>query len=239
MLTQSRVLDYIRTNLGVPFTFCELSDEQILEYVINFTRHEWSAYFPQKKRIPLDLATAIGPPNIQNEFYLEEPDGLEILNVVNVYFPSANLLVHGHQPLGPLSHGDIREWALSTTMAMDLKQFSSFDYTFEFTHPNLLRISPIPTIGNSIVTVEYERIQPEDLSGIPNEFQILFSEMALADIMIYLGRIRKKYADGNLTTPFGTIPINAEIFDEGKEKKREIIDKLTAGSMMNVIIAVG
>ena len=189
--------------------------------------------------MPLNLGTATTPPNIPNEFYLEEKDGLEILNVIEVYFPTSNLLVHGHQPLGPLSHGGIRDWALSTSMAMDLKQFSSFDYTFEFTHPNLIRISPLPTLSNSVVTIEYERIQPNDFSGIPNEFQILFSELALADTMIYLGRIRKKYADGNLTTPFGTIPINAEIFDEGKEKKREIIEKLIAGSLMNVSISIG
>jgi hypothetical protein len=239
MLSQDRVLEYVKTNLGHPFTFIELTDEQIMNYITTFTLREWSQYFPQKVKISLNLSTAITPPNIPNEFYLEEKDGLEILNVVNVIFPSSNLLVHGHQPLGPLSHGDIREWALSTAMAMDLKQFSSFDYTFEFTHPNLLRISPIPTLGNSIVTVEYERIQPEDLSGIPNEFQVLFSEMALADTMIYLGRIRKKYGDGNLTTPFGTIPINAEIFDEGKDKKREITEKLIAGSLMNVSIAIG
>ena len=72
----------------------------------------------------------------------------------------------------------------------------------------------------------YERLQPPDFRKIPTAHHRLFLDLCLADIMIILGRIRKKYSGGNLRTPFGEIPLEAEIFEEGKEKKREILERL-------------
>jgi hypothetical protein len=237
MLNESRVLNYIKSHLGFPFQFLEKTDEEIMQYVQEYTIREWSEYNPQPDRILMLDVTAerTKVPGKQNEYYLEEPEGLEIFNVVDVYYNMSDLLVHGHMPLGPLSYGDLANWALATQMAVDLKQFSSFDKSFIFKHPNVLRISPVFSLASEKwVAVQYERMQPKDFSGIPNEFQILFCDFALADIMIMLGRVRKRYTD--LKTPFGDIPVSAEIFDEGTTKKKEILDRLIAGTLTNVIL---
>jgi hypothetical protein len=89
------------------------------------------------------------------------------------------------------------------------------------------------------ITVEYERIQSEDFSEIPNDIQVLFEELALADIMIVLGRIRKKYGGGNLKTPFGEIPLESDIFEEGNSKKEKVIEKLERLFIPNVRIVHG
>jgi hypothetical protein len=237
MLNESRVLRYIKDNLGFPFQVLEKTDEEIIQYVQEYTIREWSEYIPEPGKIlVLDIALdRTKVPGKQNEFYLEEPQGLEIIDVVDVYYNMSDLLIHGHMPIGPLSHGDLAGWALSTQMAVDLKQFSSFDKTFIFRHPNVLRISPVFAVGSEKwVGVEYERMQPKDFSGIPNEFQTLFCEFALADIMIQLGRIRRRYSD--LKTPFGDIPISPEIFDEGSTKKKDILDRLINGTLTNVVL---
>ena len=237
MLNEFRVLNYIKSNLGFPFQVLEKTDTEIVQYVQEFTIREFSEYVPQPGMIlVLDVtSTHTKVPGKANEFYLEEPQGLEILNIVDIYFGASDYLIHGHMPLGPLDHFSLREWALSTQMAVDLKQFSSFDKTFEFKHPNIVRISPVFAVGSEkYITVEYERIQPKDFSGIPNELQIFFCEFALSDIMIMLGRIRKRYSD--LKTPFGDIPISAEIFDEGTSKKKELLDRLIIGTQTNVIL---
>ena len=88
------------------------------------------------------------------------------------------------------------------------------------------------------VTIEYERQQPVDLSGIPNDLQDYFKRLALADIMIVIGRIRKRYG-GNMRTPFGDIPLEDSIFDEGKEMKRDIIETLERLYIPNVRIDHG
>lgn len=240
MLNPTRVLRYIKDNLAFPFNFIEIEDDKIMEYVTNYTLREFSYYIPQVQRMGLNITLDKNKvPGRSNEYYLYEPEGYEILNVVDVYFDEGNLILHGHPPLGPLSYGEIKEWALAVTTSMSTKMFSSWDYTHEFIHPNRLRISPVVTNSGPYVTVEYERIQPPDFRGVPNEFQVLFCELALADIMMLLGRIRKKYGDGTLRTPFGEIPLSSEVGDEGKDKKREIIEKLTAGAIPNVIIDHG
>lgn len=239
MLNATRVLKYVKSHLGFPFQQLELEDTEILEQIKDFTLREFSMYIPEKKKINLDVTSSIYQvPGRQNEFYLQDPQNLEILTVVEIYFDQSRWMFHGHQPWGVFSHGELDDWALSQIKAADQMMFSSFDYTFEFRHPNIVRISPIPGDASTVI-VEYERQQPEDFRGIPNEFQVLFCELALADIMIVLGRIRKKYGDGTLRTPFGEIPLSAEILEEGKEKKREIIEKLTTGTYPNILIDHG
>lgn len=240
MLNQSRVLDYVKRNLGFPFMHVEWSDEEILEYIDEHSLKDFSYYFPEEKRMNLNLQLEANQvPGRSNEYYLNEPQGLEILNVVDVYYSEGASILLGHPPIGPVSHGELREWALSVETSMTTKLFSDYDYTLEFIHPNKLRLSPIP-VNETNVAVAYERIQNSDLSGIPNEFQRLFEEFALADIMIALGRIRKRYGGGNLRTPFGEVPLESEIYEEGKEKRRELIDKFEAKHMiMNVRISHG
>ncbi len=228
MLNQTEVLRYVKDNLAFPFHTIEWDDEKILEFIDENTRKEFSYYIPQVNQfVPVntDLATN-KVPGSQNRFYIVEPCGLEIYNVVEMYMNGSNYYIHGHPPLGALSHGEVQNWAAAVELSMTTKQFSSFDYTFEFTHPNIIRISPsgVGTLGT--VILEYEREQPSDLSGVPNDLHMDFKKLALADVMIAIGRIRKRYGGGNLRTPFGEIPLESDIFDEGKELKRDQIEKL-------------
>lgn len=239
MLNQSRVLKYVKDHLAFDFNFIEKTDDEIIEHIAEYTVREFSLYFPQKKKLNLPLNIESNRvPGRANEFYLEEPEGIEILNVVDIYFPMGDWLLFGHPPLGPMSQGELRQWALDVEVAGMVKQFSSYDKTFQFSHPNIVRISPVPNNCDSC-TVEYERMQPADLSGIPNDLQMTFCELALADIMILIGRIRKRYGDGVMRTPFGEIPLGSDIFEEGKEKKREVLELLKAGPMMNIIFDRG
>ena len=241
MLSQTDVLEYIKDNLGWPFMFLELDDDKIIDYFTKHSRKTFSYYHPQKKTMALNTSTeSLQVADKANEYYLTEPDGIEILNVVDVYTSSGDLYLFGHPPLGVFSHMELREWALQVEMAMQTKMFSTYDYTYEFKHPNILRIAPVTAAGGlGTITVEYERMQPEDLSGIPNDLQKYFKDLALADILIVIGRIRKRYGGGNLRTPFGEIPLEADVYDEGKELKRETIEMLERLYIPNVRIDHG
>lgn len=239
MLNHDRVLNYVKSGLGFPFQQLELEDTEIIDHFTTYTLREFSMYIPEVKRLYLNLLSEVTQvPGRQNEYYLEDPQGIEILSIVDIYYDESDYIFHGHPPLGVWTHMELREWSLATLMSSDTKMYSTYDKTFEFIHPNMVRISPVPS-NVHYCTVEYERMQPVDLRGIPNEFQVLFCDMALADIMQLLGRIRKKYGDGTLRTPFGEIPLNADIYEEGKEKKREIIEKLTVGTYPNIVIDHG
>jgi len=234
MLSVNDVLDFVKSNLGFPFMHLELEDDDIIDYIQKNTVKEYSYYVPQVMKVPLNTnLEAAKVPGIGNEYYIWEPQGLEILNVIEIYMSASELYFMGHPPMGPMSMGEIGEWALSVSNSMMVKMFSSYDYTFEFKHPNVVRISPASTTNLGTVIVEYERQQPPDLSGIPNDLQSYFKDLALADIMIVLGRIRKRYG-GNMRTPFGEIPLESEIFDEGKELKSKTIEVLERLYVPNV-----
>ena len=240
MLTQSEVVSYIKTNLGWPFMHLELEDDKIIEYVTTNTLKEFTYYVPQVWKVSVNLESNINKvDSIQNEFYIHDPQGLEILNVVDIYMTSGELMLHGHPPLGPMSSGELKEWALNVHNSMTVKMFSSFDYTFEFRHPNIVRISPTPRTNTGSIIIEYEREQPKDLSGVPNDLHEYYKKLALADIMIVLGRIRKRYGGGSLRTPWGEIPLEAEIFEEGKEMKREVLETLERLYIPNIRIDHG
>ena len=234
MLTQTRVLNYVKDNLGFSFMVVELTDTQIIDYFTTYSLRTFSQYFPDLNRINMNpLLEANQVSGRGNEYYINDPEGLEILNVKNIYFDASDLYANCHPPIGPFSMGELKQWALDVHNAGMLKMFGNYDRTFEFMHPNKVRISPVPNNIRAI-TVEYERIHRDDLGTIPNEFQTIFCDLCMADIMMVIGRIRKRYGDGNLRTPFGEIPLGADIFDEGKELKRELIEKLHTGSHYNI-----
>jgi hypothetical protein len=239
MLNTTKVLKYVKTNLGFPFQTIEITDDDILEYIQDYTIEEFSKYIPDVNKISFDLTAVSRVSGSLNEYLIEEEDGLEILSVKNVYFNCGGLLTVGHPIMGAFNQRDLREFVLNVETSMMVYQSSMFMYTYEFKHPNIIRISPTNFGTEGSIILEYERVHPSDLSTIPNEHQLIFEQMCLADIMIVLGRIRKKYGDGVLKTPFGEIPLNSQIYEEGIEKKREIIEKLQQLTYPNVTIAFG
>lgn len=238
MLNPARVLNYVKSHLGFPYTLVELDDEKIMEHIVEFSLKEFSHYFPDVNTIGYNPNVPVNKvPGKSNEFYITDPQNLEILNIVNIYWPQGDLIMHGHPPIGPLSLGELASWALNVEVAGWIKQFSSFDHTFEFKHPNIVRITGMS--NQDYFAVEYERTHPHDFSKIPNDIQMWFLDLALADIMIILGRIRKKYSEGGgIKTPFGDIPLQADILDEGKELKKDVLEKMSTGSLPNVILAI-
>jgi len=240
MLSKTKVLSYVKDNLAFPSQFIELTDDKILDYISKYTLVEFSRYFPYVKKLGINLQLASNKlEDKANEYYIFEPENLEILNIKEIYFPISSLLIHGHPIMGPLTFGQLREWALNAEVANMLKQFSSWDFTWAFKHPNTFRVSPVPD-NMDWITVEYETVQPVDLRGIPNEFQTLFCRFALSDIMVLIGRIRRKYGAGNLRTPFGEIPLSGdEMFQEGTEMRREIMEQMESHAIPNVTVAFG
>lgn len=240
MLNDSKVLNYVKRNLGFPFMQLEWSDEDILEYIKLDTIRDWSYYIPDVKKVPVNLQLESNKvPGRINEFYINEPEGREILNVVDLYFDQSELYALGHPPFGIFSYNELPDFALRVTESISTKMFSSWDHTFEFQHPNIIRISPYPFNEMKQVTVEYERMTSDDFSEIPNDLHKYFLDLALADVMIALGRIRKKYGGGNLRTPFGEIPLDSDIYDEGKTLRSEVVEKLERLFIPNIRIDHG
>ena len=239
MLNDNLVLDYIKENLAFPFQKLEIDDIKILDYTKRFTLRKFSYYVPDKERISVDLTLDINKvPSRKNEYYLRDPEGIDIMNIIDLIPMKGDYLMTGHPIMGGHGVPSMREWALQTNNSMNVRAFSEMNKTWEFMPPNMFRIT------NQIFTwhrctVEYERLQPEDFRKIPADLHMLFMDYALASMMENIGRIRKKYAQGNLRTPFGDIPIGDEIFDEGQTKKQEIEQRMETLFTPNINVVFG
>lgn len=241
MLNDSYVLSYIKDNLAFPFQKIELDDEKILQYVKDHVIRLFSHYVPDKVKLSLNLTSENNKvPNMANEYFLRDPEGLDILGIVEIIGDGSDYFVMGHPYWGVLNGGpQLRDWALSTETSMMGMQHSSLLKTWEFYPPNRFRYSAGCLLSTGNVTIEYERLQPLDFRKIPTAHHMTFLELTLAEIMIVIGRIRQKYGSGNLRTPFGEIPLGAEILDEGRDKKREIIERLDRMFLPDVSIEIG
>jgi len=226
MLNDNLVLDYIKENLSFPFQKLEIDDDKILDYTKKFTLRKFSYYVPDKNKISLNMNLEINKvPSRTNEFYIRDPEGIDIMNVIEVIPMQGDYLMTGHPIMGGFGIPSIREWALNVNNAMTVRTFSDQDKTWEYQPPNIIRITN-RVFAWDRCTVEYERLQPVDFRKIPTDLHMLFLDYALACMMVNIGRIRKKYAQGNLRTPFGEIPIGDEIFDEGQTNKQEIEQRM-------------
>ena len=215
---------------------------------MNFQFKNWKAFRDQLKSQDIKIATfdfvyekcefKIIYPMEQNAFYIYEPDNLEILGIVDIAYPMGSYLFFGHPYMGVMSGLQLPNFILQTEIARWGRKYSIWDFKFEFESPNIFRIRPVPGDMEYIILI-YERVQPPDFSKIPNEFQRLFLDLCLADIMMLIGRIRKRYGDGNLKTPFGEIPIGAEIFEEGKELKEKLMEKMENTQIPNIRVSLG
>jgi len=240
MLNDNLVLDFIKENLAFPFQKLEIDDDKILDYTKRFTLRKFSYYVPDKNKISLNMILPVNKvPSTTNEFYVRDPEGIDIMNVIEVVPMQGDYLLSGH-PFSGMAQDMIsmRDWALNVSNAMTARTFSNLDKTWEFEPPNIIRISN-DVYAWQRCTIIYERLQPTDFRKIPTDLHMLFMEYALACMMENIGRIRKKYSQGTLRTPFGEIPLGDEIFEEGQQKKQDIEQRMETLFTPNISVVFG
>lgn len=237
MLNETKVLYYIKENLGFPHVDIEKSDEQLMMYVKMFSLSEFSNYVPDvfEWRLLTDRPK-IKVEGTNNMFYILDPDGCDILNVVAVIPAEAESFYYGYPYMSYQGSFDgVADMLLQIDQAETLQQFSRGDQSFDYFPPNKIRIFP-SFMNSQKYVVRYERVHPEHFMTIPQEYSIDFLNLALADAMMNCGTVRSKYS--NITTPFGEIPLNTTLKDQGSELKQRTIEKLKS-LPPNLLVYVG
>lgn len=241
MLNWNQVLNYTKARLSLPSTFIENTDDEMKNYIINTALREFSQYFPDTSRATIITSN----PNYKvdgksNQFYFFDEEGLDIISIVECYFPLDNTLWSGHPAFGPVSMETMKWWALDVFTSKMFAKFSDFNKSYHHIYPNIIEIFDANNLGFSEnIVVEYERMQPHDLSKIPVAMSMDFMNLALGHVMLKLGSLRSHYGDGRVVSPFGEIPLNGEAMkQEGKELIREVVDKLIEGQQPSVWIDI-
>jgi hypothetical protein len=222
MLTWNNVIKYIKQRLSFPTGFFELKDEELIEYLTENALTEFSNYFPNVNRVVIDTRDPnVKHPSLKNCYLIRDPDNLDIFDIKECYFPMNELAYTGHPLIPPSSLEGMKNWSIGVFTSRFLAPFSILSRTYKFITPNIIELTGETTPDYFVV--EYERMQPPDLSGIPLIYQQEFKDFCLAHAKILLGERRSLYDNGKLTTPFGDIPIKgSELKEEGLSEREKL-----------------
>jgi len=224
MLDESTVLDYVKTQLVVPYMPLEINDEQIISIVRTTTLITFSRYVPDINEVTVNPSDPTYQTEHSNIYRILDPDGLPIIDVVAIYMDMNGQYIAGH-PLYGLLSGDyhsVIEYIEQTNQANTVFMFSQYRVTIEYIKPNLLRVTPNERYK---FLVKYEREHKSDFSTIPNEFKMHFLKLAYADVARYIAKIRSQFREVN--TPFGTIELNPDsLIEEANQIYDQVLEEI-------------
>jgi hypothetical protein len=224
MLDWNKILRYVKGRCSLPSGYIEKNDEEIKEWILENSLETFSRYYPDVTTTGIDVGK---PEHIYYKrdkcYLIKDEEDLPIYGIKECYFPSQNHFIEGHPTTGVWQFSDMKWWSLETFKSRFFHKYSRFNYTYDFIHPNIVRIPTNMQPQNFVV--EYERRHPEDLRTIPAAHENIFKDLALADIKLLIGEIRMQYSE--IQTPIGTIPINGQaIYDQGERLKENLIQKI-------------
>lgn len=213
--------DYIKLNLGASINALEFNDEEIIRIITNHTLPDFSRYDPLIRYYLMEYETNIvnTEPTLQYKFIDFD---YKITKINNVIHRSS---IHEMNQFFSYSQtaGDVTEFLMAKNL-LDMSQIALAPHTWRYFPPDILEITKsLDSYSSSVARdfiVEVGCVH-QNLNNIDADKYTYLKDYALADIMIYLGRIRTKFK--NFSTPFGQVELTAEEFvQEGTQLKNEV-----------------
>lgn len=224
MLTDNTVLEYIKINLGYPFTEIEILDKDIIyrlkEYLL---KRYFSIYVPIYKYFLVNRNNIELQTNIPNRFKIIDPDNAGILTVFDIISDNEIIKSLGIMGSQGVAYSDLPNWYSMMYSKGTQMLTTNWYQTFEFIHPYYIEVRPRATLPlQFLVCYEAQHICFET---IPAYREPLFLDLALAFIKMNIAEIRSKYQ--SIETQFGEIRLNWDtIKADGKELWENTITKL-------------
>ena len=216
------LIDFIKLNLGASVNSLEFSDTEMIGIIQDHVLPEFSRYVPYIKYYILYENDAIQ----RYPFYVYEftYNTHKILRV-NSLIKKPNLLDLSQYYNMQQTSGDVTDYLLSMNVVQMASDIVAPD-TWKFKAPNRLELITGATnygISKDFV-VELECVHKDPSTIDPDQYRLL-KNLALSEIMIYLGRIRTKFQTFN--TPQAQVDILAgEMLQEGQQLKEKTLQDL-------------
>lgn len=227
------LLEYIKLNLGATVNQFEFTDEEMIDIIKEHVLPEFSRYVPY---IKYHLLYENGPELIQKyPFYV-----YRFLNIthkilrIHKLIRKPNLLDLSQYYNIQQNGGDITNYLITMNTVQMANDVIPPD-TWRFISPDKMElIKGANNYGVSMdFIVELECVHNDPSTIDPDQYRLL-KDFALANIMIYIGRIRTKFSQFN--TPQAQVEVLAsELLQEGqqlKEKIQQELDDLTPDHML-------
>ena len=209
----------------------EISDAEILEYLINNTLPEFSVYIPRFYRVIIDTNNCVDEFQGIFEIPIPENEKFEIIDIYD-WYPSfgSRGAYNGGYPGGVIGAALGTWFSDATNTAPPV--YPIFDKNSGNRVIFNTRLSELYSYLPATLVLKVTHTSPQT---IPTEiYYRFFKPFCYADVLILLGNIRSKFQQ--LSTPVGQILTNAEqLKSEGLQRKREIIESLKRINVSNLI----
>lgn len=221
--TWNNILNYIKRNLGAKLNLIELTDDEIIDglredvlpYFSQFTPRKKFTIITEKDKFKLD--TSKGQPRYAYRLDTDEP----VIDILDVYYCDTSIVSYDLSTLVYDSYSAM-DLVIQNTM-MDYIRSMGTRQTWEWIPPDMLIFDKELIRGKAVVVYNVAHTKLEEM--LPDLYQILFKPLCLANVKIWLARLRSKYE--TMGGPFGQINMNwSELEQQGLNEKQEIENKL-------------
>ncbi len=223
--TYANLIDYVKLNLGARTQAFELSDEEIIDIFREHTIPEFSKYEPLIKyyRMTVDENLITENPTYIYQFKNFCYKIMKVNNVIGTAtLMDMDLL---YMQAGRQTSYDVSEFLMSANYA-HMSAIAIPPQTWRFFAPDKIEVmhsSDTMSFNYDFIT-ELACIHENPTTVNPDMYNYL-RDLALADIMIFVGRIRSRFE--TFTTPYGEVQVASRSWvDEGNQLREKTLESL-------------
>lgn len=221
----ANLIDYIKLNLGAGTNSFEFSDEEMSDIICEHTIPLFSKYNPLIRYYRMTQAE-----NLITEhptyMYQFKNFAYKIMKINNI-IPTSSVGDFNQMYSQALRTNmqDVTEFLMNMNY-LQMSNIAVAPHTWRFFAPDkieITRTTDAVTFSNDFIT-EVACIHNDPTTVSPDMY-VYLRDLALADIMIYIGRIRTKFE--NFTTPYGEVNVASRSWvEEGNQLRRDTIESL-------------
>lgn len=213
-ISTTKILRYIKRNLGASHRPLPISDEDIIDIIQDDTLTTFSNYFPYLYNVEIKATNRV--PNRAGVYFIDG-DGLEILGVFDVKRTHGSPFLEGYAD-SYVSAVD----GMSHQLITDISSYTQVPTTFEFLPPNMVEVFP-KNYFNENMLVTLKCVHPAHLATVPLSMREEFYTLALLDVKIALWQILKNYS--GLATAVGNIELKIEDYEAATSERKDLLER--------------
>jgi len=221
----SNLIDYIKLNLGAATNPFEFTDEEMADIICEHTLPLFSKYNPLIRyyRMTYSENCITETPTYIYQF---KNFGYKIMKI-NQVIPTSSVedLNMLYSQAFRTNMQDVTEFLMNMNY-MQMSNIAVAPHTWRFFAPDkieVLRTTDAVTFSNDFIT-EVACVHADPTTVNPDMY-VYLRDLALADIMIFIGRIRSKFE--TFSSPYGEVQVASRSWvEEGNQLRRDTVEAL-------------
>jgi len=221
----SNLIDYIKLNLGASTNKFEFTDEEMADIICEHTIPLYSKFDPLIRYYRMEYSTNLITEN-PTYVYQFKNFNYKIMKI-NQVIPSSSVedLNMLYSQALRTNMQDVTEMLMNMNY-MHMSNIAVAPHTWRFFAPDkieITRTTDTVTFSRDFIA-EVACIHPDPTTVNPDMY-VYLRDLALADIMIYIGRIRSKFE--SFSSPYGEVQVASRSWvDEGNQLRRDTVESL-------------